>query len=320
VLTVAYSSVDERAARQIGDGAGHSAARSEATKAAASAIARRATTGCVCASGASLRSSSVSALGVCLTPFLLAAVSGASTARSQTSPAELSFMLRLRDGHAGAICVAQSRELRRARRITGLGQFTTPAWSPDGRRIAVGGGKRAERPIRIANADASGWRTVTRPRPTEEDSAPWWPDGSKIAFSRYVYFGPRTDYSRAGVWIVDVVTREERQISRTVAGSLAWSPTGGLIGADPGGSLPTDMLLLREDGRVERRIRLPGRRSFEDGLSWSPDGARLALGGGAIIDREGREVRRFAPRSTASTLFVLRRGRPTGRRSPTDAR
>ena len=239
------------------------------------------------------------ALGLWVALVLIVLVAGPSTAPSQTPSGELAFTLRLRGDHAnGAVCVARSTELRRARRMTGLGEFTTAAWSRDGRRIAVGGGERAEGRIRVANAAGSGWRGITRPRPTEQDSAPAWsPDGRTIAFSRDVFFGPGTDYGRAGVWTVDLATRQERQISRTGAAALAWSPRGDLIAGEPGGVLNTDVLLLREDGRLERTIRSPDSGAFEDGVSWSPDGARLALGGGIMVDRTGREVGRFAARA-----------------------
>jgi hypothetical protein len=242
----------------------------------------------------------VPARAALLAIVLLALVEGGSTAAGRLPPAELSYALRLRGSYTNtAICVTQGNEFRRARRMTGLGEFTTGAWSRDGLRFAVGGGKRTERRIRVVNADGRGWSAATTPRPTERDSAPTWaPDGQRIAFSRYVYFGPGTDYGRAGVWVVDVGTKEERQISRTFAGSLAWSPTGDLIAAEAGGEFNIELLLLREDGRGERKIHARDLAVFEDGVSWSPDGARLALGGGIIVDRSGREVGRYAAQPT----------------------
>ena len=64
-------------------------------------------------------------------------------------------------------------------------------------------GKPYVGPIRIGNADGGHFRAATSPRTkTEEDGSPdWSPDGAAIAFSRYVYYGPHTDYKRAGLWL-----------------------------------------------------------------------------------------------------------------------
>jgi Ca2+-binding RTX toxin-like protein len=45
-----------------------------------------------------------------------------------------------------------------------------------------------------------------------------------------------------------------------------------------------------------------GLLSLEDGLAWSPDGSRLAVGGGAIFDRAGHLVGRYAPASSMQAV------------------
>ena len=237
---------------------------------------------------------------------LAATVTSASVGHSQPTARELSFTVRLHGNYAAAaICVAPRSELSRARRVTGLTEAPTGDWSPDGQTLAVADGDPPKGGVRFVAADGSSAQVVTRPRANELDSAPAWsPDGTRIAFARYVFFARGVDYSRAGVWVAAVGSGEERQISRRFAGSLDWSPTGDLIAADVGGEFSTDIDLLRVSGGVERTIRPGHTPSFEDGVSWSPDGTRLALGGGRIVDRNGNEAGRYAP--VTSNDFAIR--------------
>ena len=59
----------------------------------------------------------------------------------------------------------------------------SPAWSPDGRRIAfVVRGEGDETRIHVINADGSGWMDVTD-HPRYSDREPVWsPDGKRLAF------------------------------------------------------------------------------------------------------------------------------------------
>jgi Ca2+-binding RTX toxin-like protein len=233
--------------------------------------------------------------------FLLAlVVVGVSAGHANTQPSatELSFTVRLRAAAAkAAVCVAQTRDLSQARRMSRLAESSTGDWSQDGLTLAVADGDPPKGGIHLYAADGSRARVATRPRPNELDSAPTWsPDGTQIAFVRYVFFARGgADYGRAGVWVTALDSRAERQLSRRLAGTLDWSPTGDLIAADVGGEFKTDIDLVRPSGGVERTIRVGGAASFDDGASWSPDGTRLALGDGLVVDRSGNEVGRYAP-------------------------
>jgi Ca2+-binding RTX toxin-like protein len=237
---------------------------------------------------------------------LVAAAGSAGHAYTQPAASELSFTVRLRGTYTkAAVCIGRAQELGRARRMTGLAADSRGVWSPDGQALAVADGDPPNGGIRVFSADGRGGRLATRPRPNELDSAPAWaPDGTRLAFARYVFFAPGVDYGRAGVWVTTVGSTGERQISRRFAGSLDWSPIGHLIAADVGGEFSTDIDLLRESGGLERTIRVGRAPSFEDGVSWSPDGTRLALGGGVIVDRNGSEAGRYAP--AAGSNFVVR--------------
>ena len=110
----------------------------------------------------------------------------------------------------------------------GLGSYGGMDWAPDGSMLAVALEKPYIGPIRLAHAGATDFRAASAPHKNEQDRSPSWsPDGARIAFSRYVFYnGPHTAYRRAGLWVLDVATRTERQFSRRFPGSKDWSPSG----------------------------------------------------------------------------------------------
>ena len=255
---------------------------------------------------------------------------------------DFAYSVALRNYDRDAVCVARGGNTATPKRLAGLGEFQGFDWSPDGNRFAAAlhGATGA---IRVGRADGSGaLRRVTSPRRNEGDSSPEWsPDGSLIAFSRYVYYVPGEKYRRFGLRVVNVTSRREHQLTRgsvplgyswspsgdrlavmsfghldlftaggrrvwTLSGSqqepaaVAWSPKGDLIAARFG---PT-VLLLTPDEHVIATISLPAGEltPLESGLSWSPDGQRLAVGGGAIYDRSGQPAGRYGPATTMSAV------------------
>lgn len=120
---------------------------------------------------------------------------------------------------------------RQPRQVTrDLEQVREPAWSPDGRRIAFMSTEGGDQDVWVVRADGSG-----TPRQLTEGAFPaddtrygpaWSPDGSTIAYVSY-----KAGYYSDDVWLVDVDSGRERQLSHTLMARSrpVWSPDGSRI-------------------------------------------------------------------------------------------
>ena len=186
-----------------------------------------------------------------------------------------------------------------APRILARGPFGSPAWSPDGKRIAVALRSGAADTIRILEVDGSGSRLL----PVGSAASPTWsPDGSTIAYSEVAGF------NAAGIWTIRVDGTARTKVTSD-GGAPAWSPDGRLIafvasraGATPGLS-EQEVFTVAPDGRGRRQIsRLvepgPGVDTIVGRPAWSPDGSTIA----AV---RTRRVRTSRGASETSELFIV---------------
>lgn len=156
----------------------------------------------------------------------------------------------------------------------------SPAWSPDGTRIAF----RSENSgphgnygrIFVINTDGSGLRQLTPDTPdyTYDDSPSWAPDGGRVVFSRS---GDLYTIKADGTGLSLLMT------CRLACEDPVWSPGGEHIGF----AMPTDsdndgvaeshldVYVMNVDGSNVRQLTTA--EVQEDGPSWSLDGKKIVF-------------------------------------------
>ena len=111
--------------------------------------------------------------------------------------------------------------LRRLTRTAGSeshpGDEGTPAFSPDGRRIAFSTNRDRQQEIYVMDADGTGVRRLTR-APGRDDILPRWsPDGRSIAFT-----GTPFPQGQPSVYVVPAAGGAVRRL--TAGGDASWRP------------------------------------------------------------------------------------------------
>jgi dipeptidyl aminopeptidase/acylaminoacyl peptidase len=180
----------------------------------------------------------------------------------------------------------------------------TLAWSPDGSRIAVA---RGPSPLELIDPTSGESTTLETPEGTVQPT--WSPDGRRIAFQAIEGFG--TDPQHARLYVINRDGSDLRLLVEMDAVDPSWSPDGSTIAFIRGTPITEDvygeyvghLMLLELDGSEPRELVEVGTSvRFEAGLTWSPDGARLALivpglsgeGGLHIVNADGTDFHRIS--------------------------
>ena len=203
------------------------------------------------------------------------------------------------------------------RRITRNGRSFSPAWSPDGTRIAfVSRGK-----LYTVAPDGSTIRSLAPDLPARHDTPVWSPDGRRLAFVVAEPASPDEKYpsyySKNALYTMEADGSGLTRLGET-GGSPSWSPDGGRIAfaringdtqavvtMDPDGSNLRTVLDHREHHRYLLTAGLGD-------VSWSPDGKRILfvglvghappyLGGSVnIVNADGSDARQLTSSDSVS--------------------
>lgn len=184
----------------------------------------------------------------------------------------------LRDGHLWRVGLGEEEAVQLTRDLEGV---RAPAFSPDGLTLAFYSTSSGHQDVWLIPSDGSGdARQLTHESMTADDARfepAWSPDGTTIA-----YVGNKADYWSDDVWLVDVSSGSERQLShsiRAISTAPAWSPDGDRLavlgsGKDEYWYLDiADIYLLDPAGGGEQRLEMQVyATAYQQHLFWSGDG------------------------------------------------
>jgi TolB protein len=176
-----------------------------------------------------------------------------------------------------------------------------PAWSPDGRRLAVAIFPPGTGPRELWIVDADGSNATKLAQADNISQPSWSPDGSQLTFAADTQEG-------SAVHIVDLDGSNNRIVGEVVQGedyfSATFSPDGTQILFDRGTDVGFGIYVMHADGTGVRRL---SRNESDYNPAWSPSGLQIAF----TRQEKGAESDIFVMNANGSSVRRLTDG-PSG--------
>lgn len=147
----------------------------------------------------------------------------------------------------------------------------SPAWSPEGRRIAFTSYLRRNPDLYLVDLDGKNLQKFSS-FPGLNASPSWSPDGKKIALMMGME-------GKSEIFIVDANGKNPRKLTKSHGNeaSPTWSPDGQWIAFVSDRSGSPQIYIMAQDGSNVRRLTFEG--NYNTNPSWSPKGDQIAFCG-----------------------------------------